>query len=205
MSEAIIHVVDDDASFRTALVRLLRAEGYIVRAYASVGEVLIEPECATPGCFILDVNMPGPTGIELQVALSRRADPPPVIFLSGYLDVPTTVAAMKLGAVDFLTKPIDRAKLVATVEGALAADRAARERRSGERMFRVRFESLSDRDRCVFDCVAAGMPNREIAEQLGIAERTVKLHRARVMERLGARTVPDLVRMADRLAADGSR
>ncbi|MFT4173656.1 MAG: response regulator [Rhodocyclaceae bacterium] len=197
---ALVHVVDDDDAFRVSLIRMLRAAGYDVRAYASVAEVLLEACLDGPGCFILDVNMPGPSGLELQAALARRNDPPPVIFVSGYLDVPTTVAAMKRGAVDFLTKPVRAEDLIAAVEGALAIDRAARETRARDRQCRVRFESLSQRDRDLLKRVAAGQLNREIAQQMGIAERTVKLHRARIMDALGAHSLPDLVRIADRLA-----
>jgi FixJ family two-component response regulator len=203
--QSLVHVVDDDVAFRTALIRVLRGAGYEVRAYASVAEVLLEANLDAPGCFILDVHMPGPSGLELQAALARRNDPPPVIFISGYLDVPTTVAAMKRGAVDFLAKPVNASELIAAVQNALAVDTAARATRARDRLSRVRFESLSERDRDLLNRVTAGQLNREIAQQMGIAERTVKLHRARIMETLGARTLPDLVRISDRLCQTSGR
>jgi FixJ family two-component response regulator len=185
---APIHIVDDDEDMRTALARLLRAEGYEVHTYASAGDFLLRRPAA--GCLLLDLHMPGPSGLELQRAVSL-----PVVFLTGRGDVTSSVRAMKAGAVDFLTKPVEPAVLLKAVQAALA--RGA-ERESLGRA-RTRYDSLSARERAVFEQVTAGKANKEIARLLGIAERTVKMHRAQVMEKMQAASVADLVRASDRL------
>jgi FixJ family two-component response regulator len=198
-SGATVHVVDDDAGMRKALCRILEAAGYAVSTYASAGDFLLADVVDGPACLVLDVRMPGPSGLELQQALAKRTDLLPVVFLSGHGDIPMTVRALKAGAVDFLTKPVEGKALLAAVEAALAQDAARRAERDGQRALRDRYESLSAREREVFAEVVSGKLNKQIAGDIGAAERTVKAHRARVMEKMQAGSVADLVRMAERL------
>lgn len=196
---AIVHVVDDDESLRTALTRLLRAAGYEVRAYASAGEFALAREEGARGCLLLDVRMPGPTGLDLQRALARRGDPMPVIFLTGHGDIPMSVEAIQAGAVDFLTKPVQRPALLAAVEKALAKEGEMWRARERIRVLRERLESLTGREREVFTRVVAGQPNKQIAAEIGAAERTVKAHRAQVMTKMAAPSLAELVSMANEL------
>ena len=199
----IIHVVDDDESFRAAIVRLLRAAGYEARGYASAGDFLLEPPGPDAhGCLVLDVSMPGPSGLDLQEALNRSPLALPVIFLTGHADVPSSVRAMKAGAADFLTKPVERKALLAAVQNAIERDSRARAARNELAMLRARFNSLSARERQVFDAVVAGQLNKQIAATLDAAERTVKAHRARVMDKMAASSLADLVHFADRMRAE---
>jgi FixJ family two-component response regulator len=198
-STTIVHVVDDDDSFRKSLMRLLKAAGYEARAYPSASEFILANPIETPGCVLLDVRMPGRDGFDLQDAMTRSGATMPVIFLTGHGDIPMSVRAMKAGAVDFLTKPVEREALLAAVRTALTLDaecRSAAERLHG---LRVRFESLTIRERAVFDLVVAGTLNKQIAAQLGISERTVKAHRAQVMEKMHATSLADLVHIAGHL------
>jgi FixJ family two-component response regulator len=195
----LVHVVDDDESLRTGLLRLLRAAGFEARGYGSTGEFLLHPLPDRPGCVLLDLRLPGPSGLELQAALHRQGVALPVIFLSGHGDVPSSVRAMQAGAVDFLTKPVRREVLFEAIQRAL--DRGAQERaaRAEADELRRRVASLSSRERAVFDAVVAGKLNKQVADELGMAERTVKLHRAQVMEKLGAGSPAELGRLAERL------
>jgi FixJ family two-component response regulator len=196
----IVHLVDDDDSLRKAVTRLLRAAGYDVRAYASAGEfALASRENNRRGCVLLDVRMPGPSGLDLQEALAREEEPLPVIFLSGYGDVPTTVRAMKAGAVDFLTKPIKRDVLLSAVRMALACDLRVHTSHEQRRDLRMRFTKLTPRERNVFELVVAGRLNKQIAAELGMAERTVKAHRAQVMAKMQATSLAELVHLADKM------
>jgi FixJ family two-component response regulator len=199
MSVPVVHVVDDDEPMRTAVARLLRATGYEVRTYASAGDFLLAPPEPVPGCLLLDLQMPGPSGLELQQALQRQPMPLPVVFLTGRGDVSSSVRAMKAGAVDFLTKPVEPADLLKAVEAALARDRSARARREGIDDVQAHYASLTARERSVFDHVVAGEPNKQIARALGITERTVKMHRAQVMAKMHAGSVAELVRSAEQL------
>jgi FixJ family two-component response regulator len=169
----VVHVVDDDSMFRDSLANMLRIAGYAVRTHASAGAFLLKAPHG-PGCIVLDLDMPGPSGLELHEALAQREDAMPVIFLTGYGDVPSTVRAMKSGAVDFLMKPVDRGTLVAAIDTALERD--ARQRTERERRAEIerRFKQLSPRERTVFCAVAAGRLNRDIAFELDIAERTAR-------------------------------
>ena len=194
----LIHVVDDDESLRTALLRLLDAAGFSARGYASVGDFLLQPPDG-PGCVLLDVRLPGPSGLDLQAALQRQGNALPVVFLTGYADVATSVQAMKAGAVDFLTKPIQREALFEALQRALARDATEREARAQAAQLRAAFAALTPRERAVFDRVVAGQLNKQIAEALGIAERTVKLQRAQLMAKLGASSAAELGRLAERL------
>jgi len=196
----VIRVVDDDRGFRTAISRLLRAEGYEVREYASAGDLLLGDEEHTPGCVLLDMRMPGPSGLELQEALAKRERRLPIIFLTAYADVKMSVRAMKAGAMDFLAKPVKRDALLATVRAALARDEERRASREQIRELRARYEALSPREREVLRHVVAGRLNKQIASAIGAAERTVKAHRAHVMAKMQANSVAELVRAYDLLA-----
>jgi FixJ family two-component response regulator len=201
MSETpLIHVVDDDESLRTAVLRLLDAAGYEAIGYASTGDFLLDPPPDRPGCLVLDVRMPGPSGLDLQAALQRQGVTLPVVFLTGYADVASTLQAMKAGAVDFLAKPVDRDTLFDALRRALARDALQRAARDEARRLRARFETLTPRERAVFDRVVAGKVNKQIADELGIGERTVKTERAQVLTKLGVGSTAELGRLAERLA-----
>jgi FixJ family two-component response regulator len=202
-AHAVVHLVDDDASLRSALQRLLTAAGYRVQAYASAGEFLLEPPADAPGCLLLDLHMPGPSGLELQEALERHGLRLPVVFLTGHGDLTTGIRAMKSGAVDFLTKPVERKALLAAIERALEADAAQRAARAADQNLQTRFALLTARERDVFDLVVAGRLNKQIADALGIAERTVKAQRAQVMAKLGAANAAELGRIAAQLRGRG--
>jgi FixJ family two-component response regulator len=202
-AQPLIHVVDDDDSLRSALQRLLAAAGYRVKAYASAGEFLLDPPADAPGCLLLDLRMPGPSGIDLQEALSRHGIRLPVIFLTGHGDLATGVRAMKAGAVDFLTKPVEREPLLAAVARALELEAAQRAARGADAQLQARFAQLTARERDVFELVVAGRLNKQIADALGIAERTVKAQRAQVMAKLGAANAAELGRIAAQLRGRG--
>lgn len=195
----LIHVVDDDDALRTALLRLLGAAGFDARGYASTGAFLLEPIPNRPGCLLLDVRLPGPSGLDLQAALQRQGNPLPIVFMTAYADVTSSVRAMKAGAVDFLSKPVEREALFDALRRAL--ERNARERSAldSANHLRERIASLTPREREVFERVVAGRLNKEIGEELGIAERTVKAQRAQVMAKLGAESAADLGRLAEQL------
>ncbi|MFO1460853.1 MAG: response regulator [Verrucomicrobiota bacterium] len=191
-----VFVVDDDASFLRSLSRLLRASGYSVVARASAAELLASLTPGTRGCIVTDLRMPGMDGMALQDALLQRGSPLPVVFLTGHGDIPVTVQAMRRGAEDFLTKTAPKEQVLAAVERALARDErenAARQRRDA---LRRRFETLSPRECEVLRGVLAGNLNKQIAADLGIHERTVKLHRFGVTEKLGVHSVAELTRLA---------
>lgn len=199
----IVHVVDDDVAFRTGIGRLLTAAKHVARLYASAAEYLASHDSQGPACLLLDLCMPGPTGLELQTMLAGREDAHPVIFLSGYGDVPTTVRAMQGGAIDFLTKPVSTATLLAAIGRALERDleRQARVERAAD--LRARYASLTPREREVMAGVVAGQLNKQICQALDAAERTIKTHRSRVMGKMRVRSVADLVRLAEELDAAG--
>jgi FixJ family two-component response regulator len=197
----VVHIVDDDASLRSALAGLLRASGYEVRAYESAGAFLLEDAPAAGGCLLLDLRLSGPSGLDLQDALVRRGVRMPIVFLSAHGDVPASVRAMKAGAVDFLQKPVERVPLLAAIRAALARDQAqaATDERLAE--LRARFASLTPREREVLDGVVSGKLNKQIAYDIGVAERTVKTHRAHLMEKLGADSPAMLGRIVEQLGS----
>jgi FixJ family two-component response regulator len=206
----VVHVVDDDESFRLAIARLLQAACYEVRAHASAGDFLLARPTGAPGCILLDIHMPGPSGLDLQAALDAQGILLPVVFLTGQGDVASSVRAMKAGAVDFLAKPVAREPLLRAVGEAIARDAQARASRERRRALQALYEKLSAREREVFAGVVAGRLNKQIAADIGAAERTVKAHRAQVLEKMRAGSVAELVRAAGELgllAADppGSR
>lgn len=197
-----VHVVDDDASFRDALARLLRIEGFQVAGHGSAVEFLAAAPYG-PGCVLLDVNMPHVNGLELQLRVGSRDDVPPIIFLTGNGDIPASVRAIKAGAEDFLTKPVDVPALLAAIARALARDAAARAAREQAGSLRQRLARLTPRELEVFHGVVRGELNKQIAFRLGAAERTIKAHRRQVMLKLEANSVPDLVHLADQIKREG--
>jgi FixJ family two-component response regulator len=194
--EPTVFLVDDDGPVLRALARLLGAAGYAVRPYQSPEAFLAEHDGAVPGCAVLDLSMPGIDGLAIQAALAAGPVFRPVIFLTGAGDIPTSVRAMKAGAVDFLTKPVDRDALFAAVGQAIAADREARRAQGGLAATRARVASLTPREREVLALVVAGRLNKQIAHALGTSVKTVKVHRGRMMAKMGVHTVADLVRAA---------
>jgi two-component system response regulator FixJ len=190
-----VHIVDDDASFRTATAKLLRASGFTARAFPSAREFLAQRDVDAPGCVVADLQMPEMDGLELQAALARTRNPLPILFLTGQADIPSTVRAMRDGAEDFLEKRAPDAKLLDAVKRALARDVRERETRVRKQALRARFESLSEREREVLSHVVQGKLNKQIADDLGIHERTVKLHRTAITTKLGVPSVAELTRL----------
>jgi FixJ family two-component response regulator len=205
MSNPIIHVVDDDPSFRTAVTRLLRAAKYEVRGYPSASEFLDSDSSAGPGCILLDLRMPGASGFDLQQSLARMEERLPIIFLTGHGDIPASVRAMKAGAVDFLTKPVRRETLLPAIQNALGVDAKGRAARAVLRELQDRYENLTPREREVLVHVVSGKLNKQIAFDLHAAERTIKAHRASIMEKLGVQSVAELVRLAQELGIEPIR
>ncbi len=189
-----VYLVDDDESFRRSISRLLSLSGFTVRDFASVGEFMMGFSRSSIGCLLLDLRMPGPDGMELLEHLGREGEGPPVVFLTGHGDVTTAVSAMRTGAFDFLTKPVEKQRLLDVVQRALVQSQnnlAAAEKR---RDLRERFQTLTPTEKDVYRLVVEGLPNKAIAERIGNAERTVKLHRSNLSRKLGAQCVADLVR-----------
>jgi FixJ family two-component response regulator len=199
MSESapLVLVVDDDPSVRKSLTRLLASADYMVEAFASAQEFLEREPHEGPCCLVLDVRMPGLTGIQLQEALAASGRRMSIVFVTGHADVPTSVKAMKAGAVDLLTKPVDVKDLIAAIQRAVARDERERTGESRLAEIRRRVDLLTAREAEVFARVVTGMLNKQIGAALGIGEKTVKVHRARVMEKMQAGSVAELVRLAD--------
>lgn len=196
----IVYVVDDDASFRTAIERRLKNAGYEVVAYPSAQRLLDNlPDESRPGCILLDVQIPGLSGPDLQARLSDLDSTLPIVFLTGHGDIPTTVQAIKAGAQDFLTKPVSSDQLLGAVERALANHQTVRDRRGRLDIQRALVSSLTPRERQVFELVVRGKINKQIAAQLGTTERTIKAHRHKVMEKMKVQTLAELVSTAERL------
>ena len=193
----LVFIVDDNPSVRKSLSRLLAAAGYRVEAFASAGEFLMREPSKGPCCLVLDVRMPGLTGIELQEALAAAGRRMSIVFVTGHVDVPMSVKAMKSGAVDLLTKPIDQAELLAAIARAVAKDATDLSDETRIAEIRQRVKLLTVRETEVFALVVTGMLNKQIAYDLGIGEKTLKVHRARVMEKMRAASVAELVRLAD--------
>ena len=195
----LVFIVDDDPAVRKGLARLLQAAGHAVEAFASAAEFLARAPHAGPCCLLLDVRMPGVSGLDLQQTLATASRRMSIVFLTGHIDVPMTVKAMKGGAVDLLTKPFDAKDLLKAVERCLAKDVRDRGDETAGAEIRERVKTLTPRETAVFALVVTGMLNKQIAAELGIGEKTVKVHRARVMEKMRAGSVAELVRLADRL------
>ena len=197
MSGETVFLVDDDPAVLKSLERLMRSAGLAPRGFSGPDAFLAAFDPRSAGCIVLDVSMPGRDGLTLQEALVERGSELPVLFLTAHGDVPRSVRAMKRGAVDFLTKPVDDEVLLEAVRGALRADRQRREGREDRGRVRDRLATLTERERQVLDGVIAGRLNKQIAGALGIAEKTVKIHRGRVMEKMQASSVAELVRMVE--------
>ena len=194
----IVFVVDDDVSVRESLESMIRVAGWQPRTFASAGEFLACPRVLTPSCLILDVTLPDFDGLELQNLIANRTEMP-IIFITGHADVPMTVRAMKAGAIEFLTKPFRDQDLLDAVQLGLERDRARREQEAPIAELRRRFEKLTPREQEVMTFVTAGLMNKQIAGKIGVSEITVKVHRGNVMRKTGARSLAELVRMADLL------
>lgn len=202
---ATVFVVDDDLSVRRSLARLIRAMRLRVETFATADEFLRRGPFEGHGCIVLDLRMPGMTGLELQEALGGTGrHSPPIVFLTGHGDVPASVRAMKRGAVDFLQKPVEEVVLRRAIRQALERDRGSRRERQGVEEFRARVALLTPREREVMDRVAAGRLNKEIAADLGISLATVKVHRGRVMRKLRVSSVAELVRALERAGGSGT-
>jgi FixJ family two-component response regulator len=200
-ADPIVFVLDDDLSVREAVRSLIRSAGLRCETFASVAEFLRYPRSEEPTCLVLDVQLPGGSGLELPPALKQAGTEIPIIFITGHGTIPMSVRAMKAGALEFLTKPFSEQELLDAIGQALQRDRAALAHRAEEHALRRQLAKLTARERDVFALVAAGRMNKEIAAELGTAEQTIKQHRGRVMQKLGVRSVADLVRFAERVAA----
>jgi FixJ family two-component response regulator len=192
----MVFIVDDDESLRDAMCELLEIAGFRTRSYASTGDFLLNPPGDEPGCVLLDVNLPGPSGLDLQAGLQRHGIGLPVIFMTGHADVPTSVRAMKAGAIDFLEKPVNRETLLEAIRRALAYDAAKRAERDEAQLHGARLNALTSREREIFDRIVTGKLNKQIADELGIGLRTVKAYRAALMVKLGVNSAAELGRLA---------
>jgi FixJ family two-component response regulator len=199
MTEAIVYVVDDDPSIREMLASLLRSVGLRVGLFGSASELLQSKLPDVPSCLVLDVRLPGLGGLDLQAELAGANIRTPIIFLTGYGDIPMTVRAMKSGAVDFLTKPFRDQELLDAVSRALERDQKRRQYDKSVSDLRTRFDSLTAREQQVMTLATAGLMNKQTAGEMGLSEFTVKIHRGNVMKKMGARSLADLVKMAEKL------
>lgn len=197
--EPLVRIVDDDASLLRALTRRLESEGFRIAPFPSVAAFLADRHPDDPGCLVLDLQLPGESGLELQDELRRTGDALPIVFLTGHGDLSSSVRAMKRGAVDFLTKPVDGETLVAAVREAIDRDLDTRAARRQRAEIQARYDMLTTRERQVFALIARGLLNKQAAYELGTSERTIKAHRARIMAKMGASSIADLARAADRL------
>jgi FixJ family two-component response regulator len=195
----VVHIVDDDDSLRQGLASLLRSVGLEVRTYGSTQEFLQTDRLETPGCIVLDIRLPGISGLDFQEQLADLGIRLPVILMTGHGDIPMTVRAMKAGAVDFLAKPFRDQDMIDAVTAAINRDRAQREKEGQSLAIVDRYATLSPREREVMALVTAGKLNKQVAADLGLSEVTVKIHRGAAMRKMGARSLADLVRMADAL------
>jgi FixJ family two-component response regulator len=204
MQEAtpLVLVVEDDESVREALAGLIRSAGWNAEVFVSADDFLAAPRVDVPSCLILDVGLPGLSGLDLQTRLAETGESIPIIFITGLGDIPMSVRAMKAGAVEFLTKPFREQELLDGISRAVERDRLARQSHEATEDLRIRYASLTARERQVMDLVVAGRLNKQAAAELGTSEITIKVHRGRVMAKMKAQSLPDLVTMAARLKGD---
>ena len=198
-SNAVIAVVDDDPSVRRGLARLIRSVGWRVEAFSSAEEFLDRPGTQAPSCLVLDLQLPDLNGLDLQKRLAEGGLETPIIFLTGHGDIPTTVQAMKAGAIEFLTKPFDEEDLLRAIQEAIERDRRTRQQHADMRELRGRYDSLTPREQGIMQQVVSGLLNKQIAAELEITEDTVKFHRGNVMRKMRADSLADLVRMSENL------
>jgi RNA polymerase sigma factor (sigma-70 family) len=199
--QPVVFVIDDDASVRDAIADLLRSVGLTVESFGSTQEFLQRERPDVPGCIVLDVRLPGPSGLEFQRTLSNSSIHLPIIFISGHGDIAMSVRAMKSGAIEFLTKPVPEQQLLDAIQTGIERDRARRQEARVVAELRERFDSLTPREREVLALVVTGRRNKQIAAQVNLSEMTVKVHRSQIMRKMRAKSLVDLVRMADALGA----
>jgi FixJ family two-component response regulator len=203
--DSIVYVVDDDSSVREAIKSLIRSVGLRVETFGTAQEFLKSARPDAPGCVVLDVRLPGLSGLDLQRELAANGINLPVIFITGHGDIPMSVRAMKAGALEFLTKPFRDQDLLDAIQQALERDRSARQQRSETAELRERFDSLTAREREVMGLVVSGLLNKQIAGELGTSEVTIKIHRSQVMKKMGAGSLAELVRMTEKLGIPASK
>jgi len=202
--QPLVFVIDDDASVREAIADLLRSVGLGVESFGSTQEFLQSKRPDAPGCIVLDVRLPGPSGLEFQRTLDKSNIHLPIIFISGHGDIPMSVRAMKSGAIEFLTKPLPEQELLDAIQTGIERDRARRQEAKVVAELRERFDSLTPREREVLALVVTGRRNKQIAAQAKLSEMTVKVHRSQIMRKMRAKSLVDLVRMADALSTGKS-
>jgi FixJ family two-component response regulator len=198
-SDAVIAIVDDDASVREGLQSLMRSAGWKAETFASAQEFLARPGADVPGCLILDLQLPGLSGLDLQKRMAEAGLETPIVFLTGHGNIPASVQAMKAGAIEFLTKPFEEQDLLRAIQEAVERDQRARQQRAALRELQLRYASLTPREQEVLLHVISGLLNKQIAAELQMSEFTVKIHRGRVMRKMRADSLADLVRMAESL------
>jgi FixJ family two-component response regulator len=205
-AESIVFIIDDDPMYRTSSERLVRSVGFSVQSFESARDFLKSRRPNVPSCLVLDVRLPGLSGLDLQRALAEAGIQIPIIFVTGHGDIPMSVQAMKAGAVEFLTKPFRDQALLDAIRQAIGRDQVARRQHARHADLRKRYESLSPREREVLKCVVSGLLNKQIADELGATERTVKFHRGNMMRKMRVESLAELVRLAEALgiASQGS-
>jgi RNA polymerase sigma factor (sigma-70 family) len=203
--ESIVFVIDDDASVRDALRSLIRSVGLEVELFGSAQEFLKRKPSETPSCLILDIRLPGISGLDFQRRLAATGVHTPIVFITGHGDIPMSVRAMKQGAVEFLTKPFRDQDLLDAIQVALERDRVRRQREAKTAILKKRLGLLTPRERQVLPLVVAGLPNKQIAAQIGTSEATVKVHRSQLIRKMCAQSLADLVRMAEKIGVSGTK